>query len=158
MRCILLMIFRFGYQTAFLERQIVLRIMFERLNDKSKIFLNSRVLKVDHSEKNVIVHCDNGDSYTGNIVVAADGVNSFIRSEMRRYADLQSSSIMDKDRQSRYTITFLSDFADCFCLRSLGRIHVPFRHSDTSTWRRSRLPPPSLQQRFLLHDDWRHGC
>jgi 2-polyprenyl-6-methoxyphenol hydroxylase-like FAD-dependent oxidoreductase len=93
-------IVRFGYQTVFLEPQIVLQILFERLEDKSIVVLNSRVLRVEHSEKSVSIFCDNGDSYVGDIVLAADGVNRFIRSEMRRYAGLQSRALVDKDRQS----------------------------------------------------------
>jgi 2-polyprenyl-6-methoxyphenol hydroxylase-like FAD-dependent oxidoreductase len=85
---------------VFLDRQIVLRVLFERLEDNTEVVLNSCVIKVDHSEKSVTVHCDSGDSYTGDVLVAADGVHSFIRYEMRRYADLQSQKLMDRDRNS----------------------------------------------------------
>ena len=82
----------------------MLRILHGRLEDKSKIELNSRVIAVDHSEKGVVVHCDDGKVYPGDIVVAADGVNSFVRSEMRRYADAKTKSLMEKDSKSKHSM------------------------------------------------------
>lgn len=80
----------------------MLRILHGRLDDKSKIELNSRVTAVDHSENGVVVHCDNGMVYSGDVVVAADGVNSFVRSEMRRHADAKLKSLMEKDNKSKH--------------------------------------------------------
>lgn len=86
---------------SFLQRREILRILYERLEDKSKAFLNTRVTKVDHSENGVVVHFDNGKTYAGDIIVAADGVRSVVRSEMRRHADAETKSLMEKDKKSK---------------------------------------------------------
>ena len=92
---------RFGYQVVFLDRQIVLRTLFQRLEDPSKVVLNRRVVKVDHTETGVTVYCDGGEVYTGDVIIAADGVHSFIRTEMRRYADLENPKLMACDWNSQ---------------------------------------------------------
>jgi 2-polyprenyl-6-methoxyphenol hydroxylase-like FAD-dependent oxidoreductase len=83
--------------------------LYEWLSDKSKAVSNSRVSKVDHSHEGVVVYCENGKSYAGDVVVAADGVHSVVRSEMRRYADEETKSLMEKDKKSlsaEYTCLF----------------------------------------------------
>jgi len=77
-------------------------LLHERLVDRSKALVNSRVSKIDHSEKGVVVHCENGKEYAGDIVVGADGVHSVVREEMRRYADVETKRLMEKDRKSLY--------------------------------------------------------
>lgn len=93
---------------SFLQRREVLRILYERLEDKSKLFVNTRVVKVDHSRNGVIVRCEDGKTYAGDIVVAADGVHSVVRSEMRKYADLETNGLMDKDRKSEGPVIMLA--------------------------------------------------
>jgi hypothetical protein len=80
----------------------ILRILYERLKDKSKVFVNSRVTKAEHSRKGVVVHVKGGQVYSGDIVVGADGVHSVVRSEMRRYADEKTKSLMIKDKNSEF--------------------------------------------------------
>jgi 2-polyprenyl-6-methoxyphenol hydroxylase-like FAD-dependent oxidoreductase len=62
--------------------------MFSHLQNKEKILLGKRATKVDHSVKGVTVHCKDGTSYDGDVVVCADGVHSQVRSEMWRNANL----------------------------------------------------------------------
>ncbi|KAL3424914.1 FAD binding domain-containing protein [Phlyctema vagabunda] len=78
---------RFGYPVAFLDRQLVLRALADKIADPSKIKVGAKVLRVDHSEHVVIVHCKDGTSYAGDFVAGADGVHSTIRQEMWRHAD-----------------------------------------------------------------------
>lgn len=77
--------------------------------DKSKALVNSRVSKIDHSGKGVVVHCENGEEYAGDIVVGADGVHSVVREEMRRYADGKTQRLMEKDKKSLYHFLVVHD-------------------------------------------------
>lgn len=86
-----------------MEREIVLRKMYETISDKSKILTKQRCNNIIHSEKGVIVKCENGQTYEGDVVVGADGVHSFVREEMRRYADAEIAELMKLDRKSEYS-------------------------------------------------------
>lgn len=76
-----------GYPIAFLERRRVLKILFDRLPDPTKVLTNKKVISVDHIADGVLVNCDDGSRFTGDIVAGADGVHSRIRREMWRYAE-----------------------------------------------------------------------
>ena len=66
---------------------MLLEQLYKQIRDKSKIILNKRVNNVDHSEKEVTVHCTDGTSYQGDILAGADGVHSMVRHEMWRRAE-----------------------------------------------------------------------
>jgi 2-polyprenyl-6-methoxyphenol hydroxylase-like FAD-dependent oxidoreductase len=59
---------RFGYGFAFLDRQLILRILYNHLFDKSKVHLNAEVKHVEHSKDGVTVHCTDGRSYSGDVL------------------------------------------------------------------------------------------
>ncbi|KAH8898447.1 FAD binding domain-containing protein [Thozetella sp. PMI_491] len=75
---------RHGYGVIFKDRQALLQVLYDNLKDKSKILLSKKVTAVEMGEKSVTVHTQDGDSYTGDILVGGDGVHSHIRSEMWR--------------------------------------------------------------------------
>jgi 2-polyprenyl-6-methoxyphenol hydroxylase-like FAD-dependent oxidoreductase len=87
---------RNGYPLAVLDRQLLLKILYTHLPDKSKILLGKRISKVDHSTEGIIAHCQDGSSYHGDIIAAVDGVHSTVRQEMWRHAD-QSISTKEKN-------------------------------------------------------------
>lgn len=72
---------------AFLDRQLVLRILYDHIADQPKILLGKKVVTVDYASSGVVVHCEDGTQYAGDIVTGADGVHSTVRKEMWRYAD-----------------------------------------------------------------------
>lgn len=49
--------------------------------------------------------CEDGTSYTGDILVGADGVNSKARSEMWRLADEQDPGLVKADKNCKITST-----------------------------------------------------
>lgn len=83
---------RTNYPVCFLDRQKVLQVLANHVKDQRKIFLNKKVASIDHFSDKVIVHCTDGSSYTGDIVVGADGVASRVRQEMWRVAKEDISS------------------------------------------------------------------
>ena len=92
---------RFGYHVAFLDRQLVLQVLYDHITDKGKILLDKKLSSVDHHVKGVTVQCRDGTSYEGDILAGADGVFSTTRTEMWRIADRdEPGAIPDKDKSS----------------------------------------------------------
>lgn len=75
---------RFGYLGSFSDRHIVLQYLFDRLLNKERVILEKRVCHVIHQDAGVMVECDDGTSYQGDVLVGADGVRSVVRAEMQR--------------------------------------------------------------------------
>ncbi|KAJ8117535.1 hypothetical protein OPT61_g1299 [Boeremia exigua] len=86
---------RTGYPGLFVEREQALRIMYQNLNDKSKIELQKRISKVDHNESGVTVTCTDGTIISGDVLVGCDGVHSIVQQEMWRLAHLQDHRSFD---------------------------------------------------------------
>jgi 2-polyprenyl-6-methoxyphenol hydroxylase-like FAD-dependent oxidoreductase len=78
---------RTGYAATFLDRQIVLRILFEHIQAKERVLLHKRVDHVEYFESGVCVVTTDGSIFKGDIVVGGDGVYSKVRQEMWRVAD-----------------------------------------------------------------------
>ncbi|KAL4748884.1 hypothetical protein BDW72DRAFT_214420 [Aspergillus terricola var. indicus] len=69
---------RFGFPIAFLDRQKLLEILYTKLPDHSRIQLRSRVVSVLATHDGVTVTTENAQTYTGQLVVGADGVHSIV--------------------------------------------------------------------------------
>src|SRR5436190_14313324 len=94
---------RAGYEFSMLDRELVLEVLYNHIVDKSKILLKKKICRVDHSEDKVVVHCNDGSSYEGDILAGADGVHSKTRHEMWRLADeLEPGRISEKDKTSMF--------------------------------------------------------
>ncbi|KAI9152270.1 FAD-dependent monooxygenase andE [Paramyrothecium foliicola] len=77
---------RHGYDFIFIDRQMLLQVLYENLKDRSKILTGCRVTKVIESKSSVKVMASDGRQFTGDIIVGADGIHSTIRKEMGRIA------------------------------------------------------------------------
>lgn len=86
---------RFNYPALFIDRQHALRILYDNLNDKSRIKLQKRIPSVDHSEDGVAVTCTDGTFIRGDVLVGCDGVHSVVRNEMWRLAHLHEPQSFD---------------------------------------------------------------
>jgi 2-polyprenyl-6-methoxyphenol hydroxylase-like FAD-dependent oxidoreductase len=71
------------------DRQVLLEIllMFDNIQDKSKILLNKNIIDVEHSLHGVRVKCEDKSSHKGDVLAGADGVTSKIRDQMWQLAD-----------------------------------------------------------------------
>ncbi|KAH7082317.1 FAD binding domain protein [Paraphoma chrysanthemicola] len=91
---------RFNYPTTFLEREEVLRTLYDNLKDKSKVNVAKRISKVDHNATEVIVLCEDGTAVSGDVLVGCDGVYSKVRQELWRISHLQEPLAIDsKDKE-----------------------------------------------------------
>ncbi|KAJ3488771.1 hypothetical protein NLG97_g6138 [Lecanicillium saksenae] len=77
---------RYGYVTCSCHRQHLLNVLYDNLRDRSKILVNKRVQEIIETDSGVEVLTTNGEVYSGDIVIGADGVHSIVRKEMRRMA------------------------------------------------------------------------
>ncbi|KAJ5917624.1 hypothetical protein N7466_011178 [Penicillium verhagenii] len=84
-------------------------------NDKSKVLLNKRIIRVDHSDTGVVAHCEDGTEYTGSMIAGADGVHSTIRGEMWKFME-QSRKGKKKAEKDRKAMT--AEFACIFGISS----------------------------------------
>lgn len=73
---------------TFLERKLLLRVLYDSYPEKSKIHVNSNVVHVDHlGNDGVVVYTQSGHSYKGDLLVGADGVHSQVRTQMWAISD-----------------------------------------------------------------------
>ena len=85
---------------SFLDRQLFLRILYEGLKDKEKLYLNKTVTQIEYFKSDVRVYTSDGSCYEGDLVVGADGVHSQIRSEMWQDADERSPGLITMKEKS----------------------------------------------------------
>ncbi|OHF03728.1 FAD binding domain-containing protein [Colletotrichum orchidophilum] len=78
---------RHGYEVVFVDRQMILEVLWKNLKNKDKILVSKQVIRVSLEPSKVRVETSDGQSYLGDILVGADGVHSRVRSEMWRLAD-----------------------------------------------------------------------
>jgi 2-polyprenyl-6-methoxyphenol hydroxylase-like FAD-dependent oxidoreductase len=89
-----------GYPLAFLQRKDLLQVLFEQLPDESKVRTSKRVYKVDYSTAGVVVHCEDGSTHSGDIVVGADGVHSAVKPLMLQHVEESKPGSTKKDQNS----------------------------------------------------------
>jgi 2-polyprenyl-6-methoxyphenol hydroxylase-like FAD-dependent oxidoreductase len=88
---------RFGLPLAFLERRVLLDILYTSLPDPSRVLVGKSVVSVEqeHDGSNgMTVRTHDGSSYHGDLVVGADGVHSRVRQEMWRLAELEQPGLI----------------------------------------------------------------
>lgn len=87
---------RTGYEGWVCERRGVLGALYGGLKGKERVRAGMRVRRVEEEEGKVVVICEDGQRFEGDLVVGADGVNSVVRGEMWRLA--APGGIPDADR------------------------------------------------------------
>ncbi|EME86943.1 uncharacterized protein MYCFIDRAFT_151927 [Pseudocercospora fijiensis CIRAD86] len=97
---------RLGYGFSFLDRQLVLRAAANTIKQQERLLLNKRLASIDHFDSGVKVHCEDGTSYSGDIVVGCDGVNSKVRSEMWRIAAQEDATFFTHEEKTRLGAEF----------------------------------------------------
>ncbi|GAB1205339.1 hypothetical protein APSETT445_004013 [Aspergillus pseudonomiae] len=87
-----------GYPVIFLMRQQVLDVLWNKLPDKSRVLAGKKVVKMQQTSTEATVHCLDGSTYTGDIVVGADGVHSIIHREMYRHMEMMQLGMVTQYR------------------------------------------------------------
>ncbi|KAG5758653.1 hypothetical protein H9Q72_013207 [Fusarium xylarioides] len=86
---------RHGYLMVFLDRQMLLKVLYNNINDKSKILTNKRVVRTELVNGGVHAVTSDGTTIAGDIIVGADGVHSTVRSQMWKLSGRLSPGYFD---------------------------------------------------------------
>ncbi|OCT53944.1 FAD binding monooxygenase [Cladophialophora carrionii] len=84
-----------GYPIYFCDRHLLLATLYDNIKDKRNLLLNKRVSRIDHKHKTATVQCKDGTTYTGDVIVGADGVHSIVRQEMFRHLEVNEPHLLD---------------------------------------------------------------
>lgn len=89
---------RTGYVVPWGDREILLRVLYENLQDRSKVLVNKKVVDVEHSSDGVKVSCQDGSTYEGDVLAGADGVFSKTREKLWQLAETEHPALVRADR------------------------------------------------------------
>ncbi|KAK9777145.1 putative FAD-dependent monooxygenase andE [Seiridium cardinale] len=91
---------RHGYPITFLDRQMVLQVLYNNIQDKTKILTRKRIQKVTVTTDGVVIRTSDNSLYEGDILVGADGIHSAVRGEMWRLANETSPGWIPPDEHA----------------------------------------------------------
>ncbi|KAF5708528.1 zeaxanthin epoxidase chloroplastic [Fusarium mundagurra] len=77
---------RHGYPTIFIDRQMLIRVLYNKLESKASVHAGQKVVSVLELDNGIQVTTDKGKVFEGDILVGADGIYSTVRKEMWRVA------------------------------------------------------------------------
>ncbi|KAK1856057.1 FAD binding domain protein [Colletotrichum chrysophilum] len=89
-----------GYASLWVDRQMLLQILYDNLKQKDKVLTNKRVVHVKTSSTGVEVKTEDGSTYAGDILVGGDGVHSKVRQEMWRIASVSDPTAFPPEERS----------------------------------------------------------
>ncbi|KAF5632679.1 zeaxanthin epoxidase chloroplastic [Fusarium sp. NRRL 52700] len=77
---------RHGYPTIFIDRQMLMQVLYNKLESKASVHAGQKVVSVLELDNGIQVTTDKGKVFKGDILVGADGIYSTVRKEMWRIA------------------------------------------------------------------------
>lgn len=92
--------FSHGYPIIFLDRRMLIQVLYDKIQDKSKVLTSHRVQSIETGTSSSTVTTTTGQTYTGNIVVGADGIHSKVRQEMWKAAEKIDPTWIDPAEKS----------------------------------------------------------
>jgi 2-polyprenyl-6-methoxyphenol hydroxylase-like FAD-dependent oxidoreductase len=86
---------RHAYPIIFFDRQMLIQILYDKIQDKSKVLTSERVTTVQQSQLSATVVTESGRNFTGDVVVGADGIHSKVRQQMWQEAQKADPTWID---------------------------------------------------------------
>jgi 2-polyprenyl-6-methoxyphenol hydroxylase-like FAD-dependent oxidoreductase len=91
---------------------MLIEILYNKIQDKSKVLTSQRVQSIEHSDSNITVTTSGAQSFTGDIVVGTDGIHSTVRQEMWKQAQKIDPEWIDLDEESGKMLQLILNSAD----------------------------------------------
>lgn len=79
---------------------MLIEVLYEKIQDKTKVVTSQRVQTIENGTSGVTITTTSGQTYTGNIVVGADGIHSKVRQEMWKAAEKIDPTWIDPTEKS----------------------------------------------------------
>lgn len=97
--------FRTGYPVSFIWRKELLQVLLECLEENGKVFTSKcgKSIVQDDDKPGVTVKCEDGSSYSGDVVVGADGVHSMVVKLMCEKIEEKHPGVTKKDQETKTT-------------------------------------------------------
>ncbi|KAF4421743.1 Zeaxanthin epoxidase chloroplastic [Fusarium acutatum] len=73
---------RHGYPTIFIDRQMLMQALYDKLESEASVHAGQKVVSVLELDHGIQVTTDKGKVFEGDILVGADGIYSTVRKEM----------------------------------------------------------------------------
>ncbi|KAI1432416.1 hypothetical protein GGR50DRAFT_688958 [Xylaria sp. CBS 124048] len=97
---------RHGYPVIFIERQKLLKALYENLGQKEKVFVNKRFSHLEAQEKGIRAFMRDGSSYDGDILIGADGMHSAVRKAMHKLGKSMSPGSFAADEYAEVPCSY----------------------------------------------------
>ena len=97
-----------GYKLSWMQRRELIQILYDHLQDKSKVHVFKELLIIEQLDRGVKVITKDGAIFVGDILVGADGVHSRTRKEMWELADSEDASY-GTERMAKCMCTILAE-------------------------------------------------
>lgn len=81
---------------VFIDRQQLVQILYDSLKEPSRVLVNQGVVDVETYPGGVQVHTKNNDTFTGEILVGADGIHSTVRKAIYNIAEREKPGHLSK--------------------------------------------------------------
>ncbi|KAF3025504.1 hypothetical protein E8E14_007727 [Neopestalotiopsis sp. 37M] len=101
---------RHGYPMLFFDRQWLLKVLYDCVQQKDRILVNQRVETIKPTETGVEVLTASGQTFTGDVVIGADGIHSTVRREMRRIAEATRPGYFRADEEDKVPCHYKCSF------------------------------------------------
>ncbi|KAF4337463.1 zeaxanthin epoxidase chloroplastic [Fusarium beomiforme] len=77
---------RHGFPTIFIDRQMLMQVLYDNLESKASVHAGQKVVSILELDHGIKVTTDKGTVFEGDILVGADGIYSTVRKQMWRIA------------------------------------------------------------------------
>ncbi|KAF9435169.1 hypothetical protein BGZ76_006774 [Entomortierella beljakovae] len=94
---------RFGYEDLVFSRPDFYEILRRRISNE-KIIFKKKILNTEEKDGKVIIYCADNTSYSGDILIGADGAYSGVRQSM--YKHLDSEGLLPKEDLEDFSIGY----------------------------------------------------
>ncbi|KAK7217804.1 hypothetical protein V2G26_005807 [Clonostachys chloroleuca] len=101
---------RHGYGLLFFDRQALLQILYDHLQDNSKILTGRKFEAAELDDWGVIATCADGSTFRGTLLVGADGIRSKARSVMRALASQLDPGAFDENEERKVPCYYRCSF------------------------------------------------